>query len=254
MRSAVRSTLNLPACPEIGNRAVAAIHAAYDALPRRVRGDHPPGPRAVRAARLARAPRPTPPSGWRSTARTWTRAVADVHDILQDAVMERTLWAAMRARHAPGARGRPDAELAQTFFNSVTRRVFSTVGVDAAIEYLDPVAGPAGARRAPLLRPRSGWRRSTATVIRRILERFEWSVPYASLRARRGASSARLIAEAVDAPGRAPARSRSTWCARCSTGTRAPTWSAGCGWAARSCRWCSRCCARSGASSWTRCC
>ena len=24
------STLNLPACPEIGNRAVAAIHAAYD--------------------------------------------------------------------------------------------------------------------------------------------------------------------------------------------------------------------------------
>src|SRR3954449_1941889 len=41
-------------------------------------------------------------------------AVADVRDILQDAVMERTLWAAMRSRHALGARGRPDAELAQT--------------------------------------------------------------------------------------------------------------------------------------------
>jgi len=40
--------------------------------------------------------------------------------------------------HAQGAQHRPDAELAQTFFNSVTRRVFSTVGVDAAIEYLDP--------------------------------------------------------------------------------------------------------------------
>ena len=64
-------------------------------------------------------------------------AVADVRDILQDAVMERTLWAAMKSWHARGCSGRPDVELAQTFFNSVTRRVFSTVGVDHAIEYLD---------------------------------------------------------------------------------------------------------------------
>src|SRR5919201_6924228 len=76
-------------------------------------------------------------------------AVADVHDILQDAVMERTLWAAMRARHAVGARSRPDAELAETFFNSVTRRVFSTVGVDAAIEYLDPDSSSADEGSAP---------------------------------------------------------------------------------------------------------
>ena len=53
--------------------------------------------------------------------------------------MERTLWAAMQGPpRPPRVADRPDAELAQTFFNSVTRRVFSTVGVDAAIEYLDP--------------------------------------------------------------------------------------------------------------------
>ena len=109
-------TLNLPACPEIGNRAVAAIHAAYDAY-------HDGFEEITRRARTRfeerdwPAPRPTRPSAWRSTAPTSTRAVADVHDILQDAVMERTLWAAMRARHAAGARGRPDVELAQTFFN-----------------------------------------------------------------------------------------------------------------------------------------
>ena len=51
--------------------------------------------------------------------------------------MERTLWAAMKVAARLRAADRPDAELAQTFFNSVTRRVFSTVGVDAAIEYLD---------------------------------------------------------------------------------------------------------------------
>ena len=32
-----------------------------------------------------------------------------------------------------------DGEIAATFFNSVTRRVFSTVGVDPAIEYLEQV-------------------------------------------------------------------------------------------------------------------
>src|SRR3954469_1311849 len=55
-------------------------------------------------------------------------AVADVHDILEDAVMERTVWAAMRAQHGLRTAGRPGTELAETFFNSVTRRVFSTVG------------------------------------------------------------------------------------------------------------------------------
>src|SRR5918997_562955 len=73
-------------------------------------------------------------------------AVADVEDILEDGVMERTVWAAMRSAHGELIKGRHDLELAETFFNSVTRRVFSTVGVDPAIEYLDrsvPVAeGP----------------------------------------------------------------------------------------------------------------
>src|SRR5215210_3459727 len=43
-------------------------------------------------------------------------AVADVHDILEDAVMERTVWAAMKAEHAGRTAESPDAELAETFF------------------------------------------------------------------------------------------------------------------------------------------
>ena len=72
-------------------------------------------------------------------------AVADVRDILEDAVLERTLWAAVKARHFEGLAGRADTEVAQTFFNSVTRRIFSTVGADPAIEYLDPSTPPAAA-------------------------------------------------------------------------------------------------------------
>jgi isocitrate dehydrogenase kinase/phosphatase len=196
------STLNLPACPEIGNRAVAAIHAAYDRyhggfeeITRRARDRFERrdwlGAQADATERLAL---------YRAHV---DGAVADVRDILQDAIMERTLWAAMRARHAQGAQHRPDAELAQTFFNSVTRRVFSTVGVDAAIEYLDPYAPPLRSEAPP---PFDTDRVDTvdADLVRRILERFPWSVPYTSPR-RDSAIVARLINEALDGlPARGP--------------------------------------------------
>jgi isocitrate dehydrogenase kinase/phosphatase len=196
------STLNLPACPEIGNRAVEAIHAAYDRyhrgfeeITRRARERFERrdwlGAQADATERLA-------------LYRTHVDgAVADVHDILQDAVMERTLWAAMRARHAVGAHRRPDAELAQTFFNSVTRRVFSTVGVDAAIEYLDPFV-PLPDPSAPPLYDRYRPAAVDADLIRRMLEPFSWSVPWASLD-RDAAAAAHLIGEAVASlPGPAP--------------------------------------------------
>ena len=196
------TTLNLPACPEIGNRAVEAIHAAYDRyhrgfeeITRRARERFERrdwlGAQADATERLA-------------LYRTHVDgAVADVHDILQDAVMERTLWAAMRARHAVGARRRSDAELSQTFFNSVTRRVFSTVGVDAAIEYLEPSV-PAADPGGPPLFDSDRVDAVDAELVRRILQRFPWSVPYASLD-RDAAVVAQLITATLDGmPARGP--------------------------------------------------
>jgi isocitrate dehydrogenase kinase/phosphatase len=124
-------------------------------------------------------------------------AVADVRDLLGDAVMERTLWAAVKVVHAGRTGGRPDAELAQTFFNSVTRRIFSTVGVDPAIEYLDSTPPPpdAGAGRA-LLRTWEGGAVDTA-LVRAILEDYRWSVPYAQLDGD-AERVARLVAERLD--------------------------------------------------------
>jgi isocitrate dehydrogenase kinase/phosphatase len=118
-------------------------------------------------------------------------AVADVQDILEDGVMERTVWAAMRSGHGELIKGRPDLELAETFFNSVTRRVFSTVGVDPAIEYLDRSA-PVG-EGAPIWDthrvPAVG-----ATLVRRILQSVSWSLSYAQLD-----RDAKLVAELMDA-------------------------------------------------------
>src|SRR4051812_39779101 len=120
-------------------------------------------------------------------------AVADVRDILDDAVMERTVWAAMKSEHRLKIAARLDEELAETFFNSVTRRVFSTVGVDAAIEYV----GAHGSLEAGELDDPSSYRTYSAqeidaTLVRRILTAYPWSVAYAQLE-----RDASLVAELI---------------------------------------------------------
>lgn len=121
-------------------------------------------------------------------------AVADVRDILEDAVMERTVWAAMKVDHASRVAHRPDAELAATFFNSVTRRVFSTVGVDPAIEYLDPDGPVIENSREPAIVERYSAQEVDADLVRRVLLSFSWSVPYAQLQ-----RDVTLVAELIDA-------------------------------------------------------
>ena len=49
----------------------------------------------------------------------------------------RLVWASCKAVYSGAIAGRDDWELAETFFNSVTRRVFATVGVDDNVEFVD---------------------------------------------------------------------------------------------------------------------
>jgi isocitrate dehydrogenase kinase/phosphatase len=123
-------------------------------------------------------------------------AVADVRDILGDAVMERTLWTAVKTAHERRAAGRPDGELVRTFFNSVTRRIFSTVGVDDSIEYLDSAAPVADAAALEALVTRVPAGRLDGDLVRRILRSYAWSVPYAQL-TRDADLVARLLLETI---------------------------------------------------------
>ena len=161
------SPLNLAGWPMNGNTtlrpvaaAVASIHAAYDEVRARLRGDHPAGPRAASSGATGRRP------GRRHRAAGALRIHVDARG-------------GRRARHpggrADGADGLgapckcpprragppagPTPSWRETFFNSVTRRVFSTVGVDAAIEYLDPaIRRPTRDGRAALDTDRCGGR------------------------------------------------------------------------------------------------
>ena len=129
-------------------------------------------------------------------------AVADVSDILEDAVLERTRWAAVKARHQEGLAGRADAELARTFFNSVTRRIFSTVGADPAIEYLDPAPDTGADWDHHLLISHHG--AVDGSLVCALLESYPWSVPYAQLGRDADDVAAIILERLADAGGEGP--------------------------------------------------
>jgi isocitrate dehydrogenase kinase/phosphatase len=64
-------------------------------------------------------------------------AARTVTDTLGDRVSDKMVWAGMKAVYSGLIATRPDRELAETFFNSVTRRIFDTAGVDPRIEFVD---------------------------------------------------------------------------------------------------------------------
>jgi isocitrate dehydrogenase kinase/phosphatase len=72
-----------------------------------------------------------------------------VRRALGSRVTESGTWVAMKAAYAPRTASRPDAELAATFFNSITRRIRATVGVDRDIEFLDADYATLGSAAPP---------------------------------------------------------------------------------------------------------
>ena len=66
-----------------------------------------------------------------------TSAIAELRDELGMRAAGRPVWAEAKRIYLEAVGGRADHELAQTFFNSVTRRLFDTIGVDPAVEFVD---------------------------------------------------------------------------------------------------------------------
>ena len=61
----------------------------------------------------------------------------DIRRLIADHVEEKKVWAIIKAAFSDKLIQNDDWELAETFFNSITRRIFATVGVDAEIEFVN---------------------------------------------------------------------------------------------------------------------
>lgn len=72
-------------------------------------------------------------------------AITELRETLGERALERELWIGIRREFAALIDGLPDNEFTKTFFSSITRRLFGTVGVAPEIEFvateLDPLAG-----------------------------------------------------------------------------------------------------------------
>ncbi|HEY1014112.1 MAG TPA: bifunctional isocitrate dehydrogenase kinase/phosphatase [Herpetosiphonaceae bacterium] len=63
-------------------------------------------------------------------------AEAGLRALLGPAAGDQALWLAMKERYAAQIAGRPDHEQAATFFNSMTRRLLVTIGVNQELEFV----------------------------------------------------------------------------------------------------------------------
>jgi isocitrate dehydrogenase kinase/phosphatase len=91
------------------------------------------------------------------------QTVDEVSALLAGNVRNAFLWHEIKTIHSRLSEGRQDTHLARTFFNSVTRRIFTTVGVDPSIEYVDQHERTSPAGQAPFWTYRGG--RLTAEIV-----------------------------------------------------------------------------------------
>jgi isocitrate dehydrogenase kinase/phosphatase len=101
-----------------------------------------------------------------------------VAGLLGDGVRDQALWATAKERFARSFRGHHDAELAETFFNSITRRIFSTVGINRRIEFFRWYPRDTGVAAGEPIFHRYEGDRDTRRVIREILKDYKFTVPY----------------------------------------------------------------------------
>jgi len=122
------------------------------------------------------------------------RVVDEVRNTARLARAGTETWAAARTHFSETIAEAPTGEIAETFFNSVTRRVLRTVGVNPAVEFLDfrfeRVAGPLSRHDVDVYPTTSG----TAAAIRALLDGCGFRTPFADL-----SRDAELVAQAVEA-------------------------------------------------------
>jgi isocitrate dehydrogenase kinase/phosphatase len=96
------------------------------------------------------------------------RVVGQTQELLRGQLHRKGIWAGMRAHYSDLINGRLDIDLAETFFNSVTRRIFATVGVDPGIEFVDSDFALSGGVVRTLHRTYHP-QESTAVLVKRLL-------------------------------------------------------------------------------------
>ncbi len=99
--------------------------------------------------------------------------------LLDACIDDRPTWTALRGAYATAIGSRGDVELAESFFNSFTRKIFHTIGVDPAVEFISSGTAPPSIPRpgaATVRFPRAG---SLRRLVREILDAYRFACGWA---------------------------------------------------------------------------
>jgi isocitrate dehydrogenase kinase/phosphatase len=106
------------------------------------------------------------------------RAVVQMRAKLGEDASERALWSSVKRRFTELIDTLPDREFDKTFFNSVTRRTFGTVGTDAAVEFVALDLDPTGSITTPIETNLYLNRGSLEWLFEEVLADFRFKTPY----------------------------------------------------------------------------
>ncbi|UCD32326.1 MAG: bifunctional isocitrate dehydrogenase kinase/phosphatase [Desulfobacterales bacterium] len=106
------------------------------------------------------------------------QVVLDIKRIFNNQIDDKEIWTSTKTIYSRLSGKLGDWELAETFFNSVTRRIFATVGVDPEIEFVDTCSRIKPIRvTQPLYRTYAG-DRNIPVLMETILGTYEYQVAY----------------------------------------------------------------------------
>lgn len=133
-------------------------------------------------------------------SRVVTEALARMEGCLSAALRDRETWRGLKSAFLVLEDGRDDRDLLETFFNSVTRRLFSTVGIDPEIEFVrtDPVPLP---EPGDLLVSRHRREGTSAVLVQVALRALGLGAPWRSLERDAALASAEIERELAALPG-----------------------------------------------------
>ena len=106
------------------------------------------------------------------------RTVNGIEGLMAGRLQEKSVWVAIKDEYSRQIIGYDDTEFFKTFYSSVTRRVFSTIGVDPLVEFIAldivPTEHMRGTANSVVYRNRGG----TRFVFDELLSDYTFSAPY----------------------------------------------------------------------------
>ena len=106
------------------------------------------------------------------------RGVQQMRDLLGEDAQERAIWSSIKRRFTEMIENLPDSEFDKTYFNSVTRRTFGTVGVDPAVEFVALDLDPIGSIKGRIDTRSYANRGSLELLFEEVLADYRFRTPY----------------------------------------------------------------------------